>query len=55
MYSGVAKSGSPAAYEMTGRPSAWRAFALASTLRVADSAMAAIRAERRACSVTLTA
>src|SRR3954463_16729729 len=32
---------------MTCLPSAWRAFALASTLRVADSAIAAMRAERR--------
>src|SRR5688500_15343274 len=40
---------------MTGRPSAWRALAFASTLSVADSAMAAIRAERRGCSVTCPA
>ena len=45
MCAGVGKSGSPAAYEMTGRPLAIRALALLSTFRVADSAMALIRFE----------
>ncbi len=43
----MGKSGSPAPNPMTGRPAAFRAFALASTARVADSAIAAIRAEIR--------
>src|SRR5690625_163781 len=47
MYCGVGKSGSPAPNPMTGRPAALRALALASTARVADSAMAARRAETR--------
>src|SRR5690606_24755096 len=52
MNCGVAKSGSPAAYEMTGLPSALSALALASTFRVADSAMAESLRERGARSVT---
>src|SRR6185312_13076430 len=47
MYPGVGKSGSPAPKPITGRPAALRALALASTARVADSAMAAIRSEMR--------
>src|SRR3954447_5970340 len=47
MYSGVGKSGSPAPKPMTGRPAAFKALALASTARVADSAMAAIRSDTR--------
>src|SRR3954471_11560871 len=42
MWGGVGKSGSPAPNPITGAPAALRAFALASTARVADSAMAAI-------------
>src|SRR5687767_11121170 len=48
MWAGVGKSGSPAPKPITGSPAAWRALALASTARVADSAMAPIRAEMRA-------
>src|SRR3954467_13759396 len=44
---GVGKSGSPAPKPMTSRPAALRALALASTARVADSLIAAIRAETR--------
>src|SRR4051812_11690487 len=47
MYGGVGKSGSPAPKPMTGRPAALRALALASTARVADSAIAARRADTR--------
>ena len=47
MWSGVAKSGSPAPNPMTGSPAALSALALASTARVADSAMAATRWEIR--------
>src|SRR3712207_2570357 len=47
MWAGVGKSGSPAPKPITGSPAAWRAFALASTASVADSAMAAIRSETR--------
>ena len=47
MGSGVGKSGSPAPKPMTGSPAALSALALASTARVADSAMAATRAEMR--------
>src|SRR3954469_16694399 len=49
MYFGVGKSGSPAPEAMTGLPGALRAFALASTARVADSVIAAIRREMRRC------
>ena len=45
---GVGKSGSPAPKPITGRPAAFSAFALASTARVADSAMAEMRWEMRA-------
>src|SRR5436190_4778932 len=45
MCAGVGKSGSPAPKPMTGSPAAFNAFALASTARVADSAMASIRFE----------
>ena len=45
MWAGVGKSGSPAAYEITGLPAACKAFALASTLRVADSAIEPMRWE----------
>jgi hypothetical protein len=38
---------------MTGRPAAWRALALASTLRVADSAMADSLRESGAREVTV--
>src|SRR5262249_10975261 len=48
MCSGVGKSGSPAPKPMTSTPPAFSAFALASTASVADSAIAAIRAEMRA-------
>src|SRR5918998_482074 len=44
---GVGKSGSPAPKPMTGLPAALSALALASTARVADSAMAATRREMR--------
>ena len=47
MWSGVGKSGSPAPKPMTFSPAALSALALASTARVADSAMAATRAEIR--------
>ena len=47
MYPGVGKSGSPAPKPITGRPAALRALALASTARVADSAMLPIRREIR--------
>ena len=47
MWAGVGKSGSPAPKPMTGSPAALSAFALASTARVADSAMAAMRADTR--------
>jgi hypothetical protein len=40
---------------MTGRPAAFRAFALASTARVADSEIAAIRAEIRVLMDTIVA
>src|SRR5450756_1487325 len=43
MYCGVGKSGSPAPNPITGRPAALSCLALASTARVADSAIAAIR------------
>jgi hypothetical protein len=43
MWSGVGKSGSPAPNPITSRPSAFMAFAVASTARVADGAMAAMR------------
>src|SRR5215207_6896736 len=52
MCSGVGKSGSPAPKPMTGPPAALSAFALASTARVADSAMAAMRRETRCSEVT---
>src|SRR3954470_10647499 len=45
MYSGVGKSGSPAPNPMTGRPAALSDLALASTARVADSAIPATRSE----------
>src|SRR4051794_21501103 len=48
MGSGVAKSGSPAPKPITSRPAALSALALASTARVADSLIAAIRADTRA-------
>src|SRR5262249_52343321 len=48
MWSGVGKSGSPAPKPMTSTPPAFSALALASTASVADSAIAAIRAEMRA-------
>jgi hypothetical protein len=48
MYPGVGKSGSPAPKPITGRPAAFRALALASTAKVADSVMAAMRRETRA-------
>src|SRR5881275_610975 len=47
MWSGVGKSGSPAPKPMTGAPAALSAFALASTAKVADSAMAATRRDDR--------
>src|SRR5215207_10924650 len=47
MCSGVGKSGSPAPKPITGRPAAFRALALASTARVADSEIAPTRAETR--------
>ena len=47
MCAGVGKSGSPAAKLITGRPAACRAFALPSTLSVADSAMEPILVEIR--------
>src|SRR6185312_9421559 len=47
MWAGVAKSGSPAPKPMTSSPAACRAFALASTARVADSVMAPTRREMR--------
>src|SRR6266851_272468 len=45
MYPGVGKSGSPAPNPITGRPAARIALALASTASVADSEMAATRAD----------
>src|SRR4051794_29846858 len=48
MWGGVGKSGSPAPKPMTSWPAATRDLALASTARVADSSMAAIRLDRRA-------
>src|SRR4051812_24861250 len=45
--SGVGKSGSPAPKPMTSRPAALSALAFASTASVADSLIAAIRAETR--------
>src|SRR3954465_34101 len=45
--SGVGKSGSPAPNPMTSRPAALSALALASTASVADSLIAAMRAETR--------
>src|SRR3954451_1067591 len=48
MWAGVGKSGSPAPKPMTSWPAATRDLALASTARVADSSMAAIRLDRRA-------
>src|SRR5215218_10317260 len=47
MLSGVGESGSPAPKPMTFSPLAFKALALASTARVADSAMAARRADVR--------
>ena len=47
MWAGVGKSGSPAPKPITGSPAAFSAFALASTARVADSAMAPTRCEIR--------
>src|SRR4051794_9697981 len=47
MCAGVGKSGSPAPNPMTSRPAAFIAFAFASTARVADSAMPAMRADTR--------
>ena len=47
MCSGVAKSGSPAPKPMTSLPAAFSAFAVASTARVAEGAMPAMRAEMR--------
>src|SRR5260221_4224694 len=44
---GVGKSGSPAPKPITFSPAAFSALALASTARVADSWMAAMRAEMR--------
>src|SRR5438094_2467590 len=44
---GVGKSGSPAPKPTTSSPAAFLALALASTARVADSAMAPIRCETR--------
>src|SRR4029450_11797259 len=44
---GVGKSGSPAPNPITSSPAVLSAFALASTASVADSAMAATRAEMR--------
>ncbi len=54
MWSGVAKSGSPAPKPMTSSPAACNALALASTASVADSAMAANRVETRFTAVMLT-
>src|SRR6476661_768514 len=48
MCAGVGKSGSPAPKPITGRPAAFSALALASTARVADSAIAEMRWETRA-------
>jgi hypothetical protein len=45
MWSGVAKSGSPAPKPITFSPLAFSALAFASTARVADSAIAANRVE----------
>jgi hypothetical protein len=45
MVCGVEKSGSPAPNPITGRPCDFNAFALASTARVADSAIPPTRAE----------
>src|ERR1022692_1432050 len=53
MYWGVGKSGSPTPKPITGRPAARSALALASTARVADSAMAATRADTRRCCVLI--
>src|SRR4051794_2080422 len=47
MCAGVGKSGSPAPNPMTFSPAAFSALAFASTASVADSWMAAIRAEMR--------
>src|SRR5215213_3211598 len=47
MAGGVGKSGSPAPKPITFSPAAFRALALASTARVADSWIAAMRAEMR--------
>src|SRR4029079_16270249 len=47
MFAGVGKSGSPAPKPITFSPFAFSALALASTARVADSAMAARRADVR--------
>src|SRR4051794_4264401 len=47
MFAGVGKSGSPAPKPITFSPLAFSALALASTARVADSAMAARRADVR--------
>ena len=47
MCSGVGKSGSPAPKPMTSSPAAFSALALASTASVADSVIAAMRAEMR--------
>src|SRR3954453_7312490 len=47
MYAGVGKSGSPAPKPITGRPSALRALAFASTASVADSAIPPTRSDTR--------
>src|SRR5260221_12930790 len=49
MWAGVGKSGSPAPKPTTSTPAACSAFALASTARVADGAIAPMRALIRAC------
>src|SRR3954470_8427191 len=54
MWAGVGKSGSPAPKPITGSPAAFSALALASTARVADSAMAATRAEMRCSDMVLS-
>ena len=53
MWSGVAKSGSPAPNPMTGSPAAHISLARAETARVAEGAMALTVADRR--SVTASA
>ncbi len=47
MWSGVAKSGSPAPKPMTGSPAAFSALALASMAKVADSVTAETRFDIR--------